>query len=247
MKKDSKKIHFVEYEKIIGEVLKKITVACPELNKKFYLGGSLPVSLKEGDRGQLKHTISLDLDLHTLNANDSTSKEAEVLTKAFKENLTWHEVDYDFGMYRGTIKFKGVNIDLDLFSNFESIEKKDLESFTINGAKLFTPSLSHHIKTKLGCLEDREDPKDIYHLFCIKEKFPNKSKEIERGISKLSAGHKEKIKTILKREWVDFEKVVKENNERGTHLFNTRKCLIWALSLLNKEKAIKENHEPHVT
>ena len=147
--------------------LQQVEQAAPELQRNYYLGGTTPVACLD-----LKHDVSLYLDLHTKEELAPTSTEATKIKRAFGSKLQWHSVDAEFGLYRGNIKttFKGsaVVIGLNVTNNVESVGPGDTKAAP-GFSRTDVITVRKYLATKIQCLDERQEIKDVYHLFRLSQ------------------------------------------------------------------------------
>ena len=174
---------FEDYKNFISAVLHQLADAAPGLKQNYYVGGTTPISCLD-----LQHAISFDLDLHTKTEIAPTSQESIQLKRTFRKKdarLEWHQADSAFGMYQGTL-FLGNDLptlSVDLFSNVESAQPNDIrQEPAFSPIPLVTPR--RYLREKLSCLEERQEPKDSYHLFCLWSD-PRYQNAVEQGIRSL--------------------------------------------------------------
>ena len=147
--------------------LQQVEQAAPALQRDYYLGGTTPVACLD-----LQHDVSLYLDLHTKEELAPTSAEATKIKRVFGSKLQWHSVDAEFGLYRGNIKttFKGspVVIGLDVMSNIESVGPGDTKAAP-GFCRMDVITVRKYLATKIQCLDERQETKDVYHLFRLSQ------------------------------------------------------------------------------
>ncbi len=147
--------------------LQQVEQAAPALQRDYYLGGTTPVACLD-----LQHDVSLYLDLHTKEELAPTSAEATKIKRAFGSKLQWHSVDAEFGLYRGNIKttFKGspAVIGLDVMSNIESVGPGDTKAAP-GFCRMGVITVRKYLATKIQCLDERQETKDVYHLFHLSQ------------------------------------------------------------------------------
>jgi len=144
------------------KLVREIAQAAPSLTKVCYLSGSTPVSCEH-----LKHVVSMDLDWHSKNATESPGNGMRELKKHFGKDLKFIMTDHEFGMYKAELQYGGKLISIDAFSSFEDVAPNMIARSPEMGVE--TISLGKYLQTKLACLEDRREIKDLYHLCALEE------------------------------------------------------------------------------
>ena len=226
---------FKEYKEVIKDTLDEILEACPAMSEKFYLGGTTPVSVL-----YLKHAISLDLDIHTQGALEPTTQEAKDLKAHFGRRLEWFEADPEFGIFRGTIKTghsekgKPIFVEIDVFSNFEDVEKDHIEKTSFS--RMPTLTLKGYLATKLGCLEERHEAKDLYHLYCLARK-PGWKEKVEAGLKSVDPLELKLNQANFLKEWPEIKKSVRRTG--GMTPLDENDLLGWVKSLGAPKRKIR--------
>lgn len=153
---------FEEYKSQIIKLVREIGKAAPSLTRVCYLSGSTPVSCEH-----LKHVVSMDLDWHSKNATESPGAGMRELKKHFGKDLKFIMTDHEFGMYKAELKYEDKIISIDAFSSFEDVAPNMISRSPELGVE--TVSLGKYLQSKLACLEDRREIKDLYHLCALEE------------------------------------------------------------------------------
>jgi hypothetical protein len=158
---------FADYKRLMQATLHEIEQAVPTLQSNYYLGGTTPVACVD-----LEHDVSLDLDLHTKKELAPTSAEATKLKRTLGSKLRWYSVDAEFGLYRGNIKttYEGrpVVLGLDVMSNIDTARPGDTKRAP-GFCQMDVISLRKYLATKIQCLDERQETKDLYHLFRLSQ------------------------------------------------------------------------------
>lgn len=185
--------HFSEYKKAITELVHEIKAYAPSLVKDCVLGGSTPISCDH-----LAHVVSLDLDWHTKKANASPRKGVEELKKHFGNKFQVIMADHEYGMYKSELDVNGTIISIDAFSNFEAIKPSDMTKSKNLGVEVV--SLGRYLETKIMCIEERQEVKDLYHVCAMAEAGINVNRAL-KGIDPLI------MQTAIMNGREDWEKV----------------------------------------
>jgi len=153
---------FDEYKSQMVKLVREIARAAPSLTKLCYLSGSTPVACEH-----LRHVVSMDLDWHGKNAIESPGAGMRELKKHFGKDLEFIMTDHEFGMYKAELKYDGKVVSIDAFSSFEDVEPNMVRHSKEMGVE--TISLGKYLQTKLSCIADRREIKDLYHLCALEE------------------------------------------------------------------------------
>lgn len=153
---------FEQYKAQMVKLVREIAKAAPSLTRVCYLSGSTPVSCEH-----LKHVVSMDLDWHSKNACESPGSGMQELKKHFGKDLKFIMVDHEFGMYKAELRYDDKTISIDAFSSFEDVAPNMISHSPDLGVE--TVALGKYLQTKLACLEDRQEIKDLYHLCALEE------------------------------------------------------------------------------
>lgn len=170
--------NFNEYKKAIIGLVHDIKLHAPALVKDCVLGGSTPISCDH-----LAHVVSLDLDWHTKEANASPRKGVEELKKHFGKKFQVIMADHEYGMYKSELDVDGTIISIDVFSNFENQKPTDFTKS--KNLKVEVVSLGRYLETKIMCLEERQEVKDLYHICAMAEAGIDVSKSL-KGVDPLT-------------------------------------------------------------
>jgi hypothetical protein len=107
------------------------------------------------------------LDWHSKNAMESPGAGVQELKKHFGKDLKFIMVDHEFGMYKAELQYEGKMISIDAFSSFEDVAPNMIAHSPEMDVE--TVSLGKYLQTKLACLEERQEVKDLYHLCALEE------------------------------------------------------------------------------
>lgn len=167
-----------QYRAAMKNALAELAGACPALPRRCFLSGTMPVSVQEFG-GQI---VSIDIDLRTKRVHGPIKETVMALKTALGARLKTHEVDWEFGIYRGAIRPKeGPTVTVDLFSSGDEEETQGLEpSRAFRGWS--RESMAAYVRNKLACLETRAHGKDLFHLACVAS-LPGMRALVERAMA----------------------------------------------------------------